>query len=142
MRRPADTEPPPLTLIVRPTRQNGRLAAPAEPEHAPTLHAREPLARGFADAQQLGLGLVVVTDAVEPALDQGLLLGRVGGQPAELRVRALEQVRQDHDGIVPEELGEPVGALQGLRGEAEGVVEEDEAAFRGSATRGGGFGNI
>lgn len=141
MRRPANTDPPPLALVPLPARQHRRLAAPAEPEDAPAADAREAPPRRRARAQQLGLGAAVVAVRVEPAPDPRLLLGRVGRQPGEVRVRALEQVRQDHDGVVAQQRGQPVRALQRLRREAEGVVEEDEAALGGRAG-GGGLGDV
>lgn len=142
MSRPADIDPPSLAFIVLPTRQDRGLAAPAQPEHAPALDARELRTRRLTDAQQLGLGLVVVADGIKPALDQGLLLGRIGGEPAELRVSALEQVRQDDDGVIAQQLRQAVYALKCLRREAKGVVQEDEAALGGGASGCGGFGNV
>lgn len=93
------------------------------------VHARVPLGQGAAHAHQPLDRLGDVGGPPDEVLEGLLLLGRVGRDPLVPGVVALEEVGHQHEGVA-HVLRQPVGALERLAGEAEGVVDGDDGARR------------
>lgn len=125
MCRPNHVELPALPHISLEARHHRDLSAPTQSPHRHMLiHGRPPQAHLLSQRQKRLYVGFERSRAVPERRKALLLFGRVRRQPVMLDVVTLEKIWNEHE-CVAQEMGETIGTLQGLRAEAEDIVDGD-----------------